>query len=697
MQDNPEQKLAYDFVEHTNRNIFLTGKAGTGKTTFLKRIKELSGKRMVVVAPTGVAAINAGGVTIHSFFQMPFGPVVPEIIESQLANKKFNKRKVDVIRTMNLLIIDEISMVRADMLDAIDSVLRRYRQNSSPFGGTQVLMIGDIYQLSPVVKREEQHIIKRYYTTPYFFSSKVYRECNAVGIELFHVFRQKEKKFINILNEIRENRLSDISLNVLNTRLNPDFIPKEDDGIIQLTTHNSNADRANIKELDKLKDSDHHFSAEVSGIFPEYSYPTDVDLKIKVGAQVMFVKNDSSSDKLFYNGKIGKVIYIDDSVIHVKCPSDDKHIVVIKERWENIKYTIDKKSKEIAEDIIGSFTQYPLRLAWAITIHKSQGLTFDKAIIDTASAFTHGQTYVALSRCKSLEGLFLSSKISYNSIICDSSVIAFSRYIADNVPNNIVLEQSKREYMLIQLKELFSFNDILNKTKRCRDILYANSKSVMGNMVNAVDQIFNILSDEIMPVSGKFISQLNSIVAKSNTTPTNELLQERVKKASAYFYDKVLAHMKRPLYDSSFSTDNMKISDTLTEKISELKELINIKVYTLEHCMSGFNTAGYQKAKAGAVLNRQSRIPKDTTSVVSSNTQHPDLHKTLIKWRSNKAAKTGKVLSNILPHKSIINIVKKLPQTENELLSIKGVGSKTVNNYGNEIIEIINHYLNTMH
>jgi DNA-directed RNA polymerase subunit F len=696
MEDNPEQKLAYSFVEHTNRNIFLTGKAGTGKTTFLKRIKKLSDKRLVVVAPTGVAAINAGGVTIHSFFQMPFGPITPDISERQLINKKFNKRKIDVIRTMNLLVIDEISMVRADMLDAIDSVLRKYRQNNAPFGGTQVLMIGDIYQLSPVVKREEQHIIKRYYSTPYFFSSKVYKKCNAIGIELFHVFRQKEKKFINILNEIRENRLSNKSLDILNTRLNPDFIQKGDDGIIQLSTHNSNADRINISELQKLKDDDYCFKAEVSGTFPEYSYPTDVDLKLKVGAQVMFVKNDSSSDKLYYNGKIGKVIYIDDSVIHVKCENDEKHIAVIKERWENIKYTINKNSKEIAEDIIGSFTQYPLRLAWAITIHKSQGLTFDKAIIDTASAFTHGQTYVALSRCKSLEGLFLSSKISYNSIICDSSVIAFSKYIKDNVPNNKVLQQSKRDYMFVLLTELFDFNDILNKIERCRDIFFANTKSVMGNMVNSIDDSYNLLNNELISVSNKFKSQLNNII-NSDHSDNDNLLQDRIKKAAAYFHNKVLEGIKRRVYDGGFSTDNTKISETLTECVSEIKELVNIKVHTLEYCINGFNTVGYNKAKAEAILNKHTRIPKNTISVVPVNTNHPDLYKALHKWRSEKAAKSGKVLSNILTQKSLLKIVEKLPQTVKELQSIKGIGNKTVKSFGDEIIKIIDLYLNNLH
>jgi ATP-dependent exoDNAse (exonuclease V) alpha subunit len=413
MHNNPQLQLAFDFVQYTNKNIFLTGKAGTGKTTFLHQLKKVSPKRMVVVAPTGVAAINAGGVTIHSFFQLPYGPHIPDhenIPTSELNpekpqayQKKFNREKIRLIQSLDLLVIDEISMVRADMLDAIDLVLKKYKDRTKPFGGVQLLMIGDLHQLSPVVKEDEWSLLKKYYDTVYLFSSKALQQIPSVNIELKHIYRQSDEYFINILNKIRNNQIDQQTLTELNQRYIPNFSPDEKEGYIVLTTHNASAQEINQNKLKKIKSPSEIFGADTEGEFPSFSYPTEQELELKEGAQVMFVKNDSSSLKCYYNGKIGKVIRMDEDEVYVKCPDDEDEILVKREEWQNVKYFLDEETKEVKENVIGTFTQYPLKLAWAITIHKSQGLTFEKAIIDANASFAHGQVYVALSRCKNFD------------------------------------------------------------------------------------------------------------------------------------------------------------------------------------------------------------------------------------------------------------------------------------------------------
>lgn len=399
----PQLKLALDFVETTGKNIFLTGKAGTGKTTFLHNLKKSTSKRMVVVAPTGVAAIGAGGVTIHSFFQLSFGPQLPENLykKGEVSGlQRFNKTKINIIKSLDLLVIDEISMVRADLLDGIDRVLRRFKNRYKPFGGVQLLMIGDLQQLAPIAKDNEWAILQEFYESVFFFSSKALQQTNFVSIELSEIFRQSDQYFINLLNKVRNNELDTNSINELNKRYIPNFNPNDKDGYITLTTHNHQAKSINDAKLNALKTEAKTFEATVKGNFPEHSYPTDYNLTLKVGAQVMFVKNDPTYEKQFFNGKIGTLEDIDDEGLYVQCPDDPSPILVTPLTWENTRYTLDRNTKMIKEETTGSFTQYPLKLAWAITIHKSQGLTFDRAIIDAQAAFTHGQVYVALSRCR---------------------------------------------------------------------------------------------------------------------------------------------------------------------------------------------------------------------------------------------------------------------------------------------------------
>ena len=509
MADNLELDLAWNFVNNTDRNVFLTGKAGTGKTTFLHKLKMQSLKRMVVVAPTGVAAINAKGVTIHSFFQMPFGPILPDtdLNTSTGFNRKFNKTKINIIKSMDLLVIDEISMVRADLLDGIDKTLRRFKNKNKVFGGVQVLMIGDLQQLSPVIKEQEWDLLKHVYKNGFFFSSHVYQQCNAITIELKHIYRQENPKFINILNEIRNNNLSEAAATELNKRYIPDFIPEPDAGYISLTTHNNKAEATNKTELNKLKTKSFTYKADVDGKFPEYAYPNKEHLELKVGAQVMFVKNDSKPEKRYFNGKIGKIILLDADEVIVHCPDDDFNIDVTPEIWENINYSVDSETKAITEEKIGSYTQIPLRLAWSITIHKSQGLTFEKAIIDAQGAFAHGQTYVALSRCKSLEGLVLKSKIHSSQIISDGNVTTFNENAEQNAPDEAILLDSQKNFQLDLIAEVFGFYKFLYPLNRVLDIFYKNRNVIKG----AVDDTFLPIKDTVtnfLKVANGFNAQL---------------------------------------------------------------------------------------------------------------------------------------------------------------------------------------------
>ena len=469
METNKELREAWEFVEHTGTSIFLTGKAGTGKTTFLKTVKEKSSKRMIVVAPTGVAAINAGGVTIHSFFQLPPTPYIPGATIRDRYD--FSKAKRRIIASLDMLVIDEISMVRADLLDAVDTVLRRFRDRTQPFGGVQLLMIGDLQQLTPVVTPQDDEVLSRYYDTPYFFGSKALRQINYVTIQLTHVYRQQDPTFINILNHVRAGSPTVDDMNRLNDRFSPAFIPKPEDGYIRLTTHNRLADSYNENELLKLPGKRYTFTATITGDFPQANYPADLNLVLKEGAQVMFIKNDASPKHEYYNGKIGHVVALSEKSITVKCPGDSNTIQVAQEIWENTKYVINPEKKTIEPQVAGTFTQYPLRLAWAITIHKSQGLTFEHAIIDAGFSFASGQVYVALSRCKSLEGMVLASRIGMSSIFNDPRVTDYISHQQQMAEESIrELPALKDAYFKEQLLDMFNFNllygseQMLNRT-----------------------------------------------------------------------------------------------------------------------------------------------------------------------------------------------------------------------------------------
>ena len=471
--DNKNVKFneAAELVRTTDKLVYLTGKAGTGKTTFLKYIKKTTDKNTVVLAPTGVAAINAGGVTIHSFFQIPFGPFVPndsrlrtnatgsENKETIYTTFKYNEDKRKIIQNLELLIIDEISMVRADMLDVIDKILGVIRQKPYlPFGGVQVILIGDTFQLPPIADNEQWRILSQFYKTPFFFSSKVIEQNTPLYIELKKIYRQNEQEFIDLLNRVRVNQVSQNDLNILNAKYNPTFSGDGNDYII-LATHNNIVNETNLTKLNKLETELFTYEANITGIFPDKHKPTDHFLKLKVGAQIMFVKNDKGEIKRYYNGKIGKIKALHKSYIIVIFDNETE-VEIERTEWNNIKYTYDKKQKKIVEEIIGTFEQFPIRLAWAITVHKSQGLTFEKVIADLGRAFTSGQVYVALSRCTSFNGLMLKTQLNNNAIKTDPRVIEFAK---NETPGTLVTEQlntGKADFYYKKARESFGKSKI---------------------------------------------------------------------------------------------------------------------------------------------------------------------------------------------------------------------------------------------
>ena len=689
---NREIDLAWNFVTKTNRNIFLTGKAGTGKTTFLHKLKLQSNKRMVIVAPTGVAAINAKGVTIHSFFQMPFGPILPNdnLSSSSGFNRKFSKTKINIIKSLDLLVIDEISMVRADLLDGIDKTLRRYKNRDKIFGGVQLLMIGDLQQLSPVVKDHEWRLLQPYYKNAYFFSSLSYQNSNPITIELKHIYRQDNPVFIDILNEIRNNRLSEQSANELNKRFIPNFQPNEDEGFISLTTHNNKARQNNLLELEKLQGRQQVYKAKIEGNFPENSYPNKEELVLKVGAQVMFIKNDSSPDKRYYNGKIGKVILLEKDEVVVHCPDDDFNINTKLETWENIKYNVDNETKAISEDKIGSYSQIPLRLAWSITIHKSQGLTFEKAIIDAQGAFAHGQTYVALSRCKSLEGLVLKSKIQSNQIISDQNVITFNEKAEQNQPDEEILIESEREYQLTLISDIFDFYKFLYPVNRMLDVFYKNRGSIEGR----IEEPLNVAKTSIanlLKINNGFKLQLSTLLEPNEIPESHLVLQERFSKALSYFEEITNSIIKTSLKNLSFTTDNKAIDKDLVTQLDALEELLVTKISFFQGLKDGFNTDKFLSLRAKSVFLGKEKAKKSRKMVVDGTT-NVELFELLRELRNQIASREDLVHFQVFTQKSLYAMCETLPMSKEDLKEIHGMGKTRVEKYGTEILKVIISY-----
>lgn len=595
--ENKELQLAWQIIANTGTHLFLTGKAGTGKTTFLRELRDRLPKRMVVVAPTGIAAINAQGVTIHSFFQLSFGPQIPGTQHAQNKKYKFRKQKLRLIKSIDLIVIDEISMVRADVLDAIDSVLRQYRDRNQPFGGVQMLMIGDMQQLPPVAKEEEWRLLAPYYQTPYFFSSKVLQQADFVTVELQKVYRQSDQVFLELLNKVRTNIADDNTLTALNKRYIPDFMPNKKDGYIRLTTHNYQADAINKRELDALNTTTHEFKAEVNGDFPEASFPTEQMLTLKQGAQVMFVKNDSSPKKQYYNGMIGEVVDFDEESIVVRTIDDDSIIYVGHETWENTRYDLDPKTKEITEEVIGTFAQYPLKTAWAITVHKSQGLTFEHAILDVQHSFAHGQTYVALSRCKSLEGMVLSNPIPRAAIINDSQVSDFNHDPRHQQPDEHRLDMMERHYLLHIIEDLFTFvqirysiNDLI---RLMREHFYNSHPKLYTQWLEAAEKF-----KEVEKVAWRFHNQYENLVMTMPDFRTNALLQERITKGANYFAENIL-FIGNLLQKTNLTTENKQVKERLENLMQTFTDAYKVKFQLLHYVgNNGLTLQKYLEEKA---------------------------------------------------------------------------------------------------
>ena len=702
---NHDLQFAFDFVKYTNRNIFLTGKAGTGKTTFLRDLKKLSPKRMIVVAPTGVAAINAGGVTIHSFFQLPFHPFVPSFYLSEnnpdkqpeqkdFTGYKMSREKINIIKGLDLLIIDEISMVRADTLDAIDYALRRYKSHNLPFGGVQLLMIGDLQQLAPVVKDEDREIINRYYNSSFFFGSLALSSTDYVTIELKHIYRQNDQAFINLLNKVRDNHVDSDVLSELNKRFIPDFDLDSDGGYITLTTHNYQALTLNDSKLEKLPGKPHSFKAIIKDEFPEFSYPTASELILKTGAQVMFAKNDLSRDKLFFNGKIGKVEAFKDDVIVVKCPDDDFPIRVERAEWQNMKYTLDDQTKEIQETVIGTFKQYPLKLAWAITIHKSQGLTFNRAVIDANIAFAHGQVYVALSRCRTLDGLVLSTRINQRSIIDDPSISDFINKTVQNQPGEKQLAESKKIYQQLLLTELFDFTSLFRNLSYSLKLINENRDTILGNPQEMLENALTSIKEDLIEVSEKFRPQLNGLLSGEIDAESNIPLQDRVKKAGEFFSIKLETALERILEGFSVETDNKTVRKSVSDVFDRIRNEGIIKLACLDTVRSGFTIGKYLDAKAKSAIDIRSVRSHSAKSLEDDSgiIQYPALFRQLKEWRNTKAREKDLPHYMILPQKTMVTLANFVPQSIPALKLVKGMGKKKSEKFGEELLSIIVSY-----
>lgn len=685
--------LAFRFATETGENIFLTGKAGTGKTTFLKYLRAHCSKNMLVAAPTGVAAINCGGVTLHSLFQLPlhcFIPTHPNK-EALLAKARFNKQRIDLMRKMELLVIDEISMVRADTLDAIDTILRSVRRrHNEVFGGVQLLCIGDLYQLPPVIKNEEWLHLSPYYSSAFFFDSLAMQAQMPLMIELTTIYRQKEDAFVNLLNKVRNNIMAPEDIQFLHSRFQANFNPAENEKYITLTSHNFQADEINQSKLNRLTSSAFVYKAEVKGNFPENLYPADEELELKEGAQVMFLKNDNVS-KQFFNGKIGTVVQLSDDSIVVSCDGND--INVPKDTWENTRYSINHQDGKLEQEVLGTFEQFPLRLAWAITIHKSQGLTFDKVMIDAGSAFSSGQVYVALSRCTSLGGIVLLNKIPSSAILCSHDVVRGTERLRFKGTLAQRFEGARMVFIQQILEQLFSFTGI---HKVFSTFLEKVKEHSMRLNPDGVDEILNLWLQFVKSreVGEKFIAHIYKMLKEEPVIEKNKALQKRLSDAGNHF-DVVFSQMLDELKNQHLITEHKEVSAEIDEALTELVKEIHTTQYAIQYFKNPFELTGYLQYMLGL------KLPRFNLSIYSGNKNtipthagihNPILYELLMQWRNSVVQNTGLPVYLVATGDMFKHICQYLPLTQHDLGKIKGMGKVKLEKYGEELLSLITDY-----
>ena len=661
-----EAKLALQYIQQTNKNIFLTGKAGTGKTTLLKQILETTYKNTVVVAPTGIAALNAGGVTIHSFFQLPFSSYVPtldfvspnngmyfETKQSIKRHFKVNVTKQSLIKNLELLVIDEVSMLRADVLDAVNEMLQYIRKSALPFGGVQVLFIGDLWQLPPVVKQNDWYYLQQFYKSIYFFDAWVIKDNPPLCIELKKIYRQDDQTFVNLLNNFRNNTITKDDYALLENRVDENFNTSKNSGYITLTTHNHKADEINDKELQKLKGDEFVFLPEIIGDFPDKLFPLDTELVLKKGAQVMFVKNDLNFEKRYYNGKIGFVSNISAHEIQVTLPDENITIDVEKYEWQNVRYTLNSETKEIEEEVLGTFVQYPIKLAWAITVHKSQGLTFDKAILDINDVFMGGQAYVALSRLRSLNGLILSKPVAIRQVLTDEFILNFSR--KNNLDNEDGLLLAKLEFLWLTIRDTFDWVANRNSFQKWIET-WVNDKKSPRKVYKAWAEKQLILLDQLQNIGVRFLKEIYEIFL-SNDFRLDHLVQ-RFNKAYDYFYPK----LDELAYDTLFVFEQSKTKKGFVLFMDQLRPFeeehigMVLKILKLKRMINTFEKGDVYTKETLRVdeitkyrLNHITQIKEqlrtqildvtdvdDTMKIVPKSVKINTIDKTLDLWRKKK-------------------------------------------------------------
>ena len=690
IEHNEVFDLAYRFVTETRENIFLTGKAGTGKTTFLKYLKENCSKNIIVAAPTGVAAINAGGVTLHSLFQLPFNPFLPAKSHKDelLAKIRFNKQRQQLLRKMELLVIDEISMVRCDTMDAIDTILRSVRRNyQMPFGGVQLLCIGDLHQLPPVAQRHEWSMLEEYYSSPFFFDSNVIKENMPLLIELDKVYRQKEDSFITLLNKVRNNKMAVEDFNELHLRFDPSFRPALEEKYITLTSHNNQADLINNRELQKLSAPSFSYEAIIDGDFPNNTYPAEGTLILKTGAQVMFLKNDVQ--KRYFNGKIGLIRSLDDEEIIVEC--DGVSISVLPETWENTRYVLNRADGKLEQETLGTFTQFPLRLAWAITIHKSQGLTFEKVMIDAGAAFSSGQVYVALSRCTSLDGIVLLSKIPSQAIYSNDNVVKGHNALTHKGSLAERFAGARQIFTQQLLEEIFSFNETVSVVEILHLKINESKEKLNKEAIEWIENLKNNLSAD-KAVGLKFIRRVEELMKDEPVIEKNQALQKRINDAAAHFEPRFSAY-QNAVQNHPVITEHKEVATLIDEYLSQLILSVHLTNYFLQYCKQSFSVTSFLQYKLKYAQPRfHTRSYATGKSQAFSDIPNAVLYEELKTWRNDICERTGLPIYIVAGQSTLKEIATYLPLNKKDLLLLSGFGKAKVEKYGDDILAFVENY-----